>query len=144
MYCTTEDIQKQVSRETLIQLTDDDQRGEIDSEITEESILYSETLINGYLLGRYNLPVVGFIPNLLKILAIDLSIYRLYSRRFQTDIPDSINEKYKNSVKILEQIQKGIICLEIEATEKVIRMSEYKTNKTSKDRLFSKEFLDDY
>jgi len=144
MYCTTEDIQKQVSRDTLIQLTDDNQLGDIDSEIVQESIFYAETLINGYLLGRYNLPVVSFIPNLLKILSIDLSIYRLYSRRFQTDIPDSINEKYKNSVKILEQIQKGIICLEIEATGKVIRMDEYRTNKTAKDRLFSKEFLDDY
>ena len=144
MYCTIEDIQKQTSRDTLVQLTDDNQLGEIDSIIVEEAILYSETLINGYLCGRYTIPIFNEIPNILKILAIDLAIYRLYLRRFQTDTPNSISEKYKNSTKILEQIQKGIISLEIESTGKVIRMSEYKTNKTSKDRIFSKEFLDDY
>ena len=144
MYCTIDDIQKQTSKDTLIQLTDDNQSGEIDTIIADEAILYSETLINGYLVGRYSIPVMGAIPDMLKILAIDLSIYRLYSRRIQTDIPVSISEKYKNSIRILEQIQKGIVSLSIASTGNVIHMAVYKTNKSHRDRIFTKEFLDDY
>lgn len=144
MYCTIDDIQKQTSKDTLIQLTDDNQSGEIDTVIADEAILYSETLINGYLAGRYSIPVVGAIPDMLKILAIDLSIYRLYSRRIQTEIPPHISEKYKNSIRILEQIQKGIISLSIASTGNVIHMAVYKTNKSYRDRIFTKEFLDDY
>lgn len=144
MYCQIEDIRKQISLDTLIQLTDDNQTGEIDIEIAEEAINYSGTLINGYLIGRYNIPINNEIPDIVKIVAIDLSIYRLYSRRFQTDMPDSVSEKYKNSMKILEQIQKGIISLSIDATDSVIKIAIYKTNKTYQDRIFSDEVLDGY
>lgn len=149
MYCQIEDIQKQVSKDALIQLTDDNQLGHIDSIIVEEAILYSETLINGYLRGRYTLPIINVglgsdSPDILKILAVDLSIYRLYSRRFQTDTPDSISEKYKNSIKILEQIQKGIISLGIETAGTAPELGEYRTNKLFQDRTFSKQLLKDY
>jgi phage gp36-like protein len=148
MYCFPEDIQKQISQDTMIQLTDDDQVGEIDSIIVEEAIIYSETLIDGYLRGRYTLPVINITnpvpPDILKILAVDLSIYRLYSRRFQTDTPDSISEKYKNSIKILEQIQKGIISLGVETAGTAPELGEYRTNKTFKDREFSKAKLNEY
>jgi len=149
MYCSLDDIQKQVSKDTLIQLTDDNQVGEVDSIIVEEAILYSETLINGYLRGRYTLPIVNIAlaaepPDILKILAVDLSIYRLYSRRFQTDTPDSISEKYKNSIKILEQIQKGIISLGIELAGSPPKLGEYRTNKTFEERIFSKQVLNEY
>lgn len=149
MYCHIEDIQKQVSKDTLIQLTDDNQSGDIDSIIVEEAVLYSETLINGYLRGRYTIPIVNVgldkePPDILKILAVDLSIYRLYSRRFQTDVPDSISEKYKNSIKILEQIQKGIISLGIETAGMAPELGEYRTNKSFKDRTFSKQVMNEY
>jgi len=148
MYCILEDIQKQVSQDTLIQLTDGDQIGEIDSIIVEEAIIYSETLIDGYLRGRYTLPVISIAnpnsPDILKILAVDLSIYRLYSRRFQTDTPDSISEKYKNSIRILEQIQKGIISLGIETAGIVPELGEYRTNKNSLDREFCRTKLNEY
>ncbi len=149
MYCQIEDIQKQVSKDTLIQLTDDNQVSEIDSVIVEEAILYSETLINGYLRGRYSIPIINIglgtePPDILKILAVDLSIYRLYSRRFQTDTPDSISEKYKNSIRILEQIQKGIISLGIETTGTAPELGEYRTNKSFQERTFSRQVLNGY
>ena len=146
MYCLIEDIQKQVSQDTLIQLTDDNQTGEIDSVIVEEAILYSESLINGYLRGRYTLPLAinANPPDILKILAVDLSIYRLYSRRYQTDTPDSISEKYKNSIKILEQIQRGIISLGLETAGAAPELGEYRANKSFQDRTFSKQVLNEY
>ena len=77
-YCTIEDIETQTSTPTLIQLTSDDGQEEINRVVALEAILYSSTLIDGYLRGRYSLPLDTHFP-LLRILAIDLSIYRLFS-----------------------------------------------------------------
>jgi phage gp36-like protein len=143
MYCTLADILKQISKDTLIQLTDDNQTGETDTVIVDEAIIYSETLIDGYLRGRYILPL-NLVPAVVKIIAVDLSVCRLYSRRFQTETPDAISEKYKNSIKMLEQIQKGIIALNIKPKAIFNESAIFRTNKDSSDRRFSKERLNEY
>lgn len=138
-YCSLDDIKQQVSEITLIEITDDNQTNEINTAIIDEAILYSETLIDGYLRGRYTLPLTTTV--LIKILAADLTVFRLYSRRFHTDMPDSINDKYKNSIKLLEQIQKGVVSLGIETAGTPPKLGEYRTNKTTSDRIFTKSFL---
>lgn len=142
-YCNLNDLKQQVSEATLIEITDDNLAGEINTTVVNEAILYSETIIDGYLRGRYTLPIPN-IPEIVKILAVDLSIFRLYSRRFHTDMPDSINDKYKNSIKLLEQIQKGIVSLGIETAGTLPKCGEYRTNKTYRDKIFSKNFLDTF
>ena len=145
MYCIQEDIEKQITTPTLIQLTSDDSQEVVNETITFEAILYSSTLIDGYLRGRYNLPLDTHFP-LLRIIAIDLSIYRLYSRRLQADMPESILEQYKEAIKTLEKIQKGIISLEIqtETSTNQIQANEYITNKTPQDRTFAHEVMSEY
>lgn len=140
-YCTPEDIEKQVSTHTLIQLTNDNPEQEIvDTIVCEEALIYSSTLIDGYLRGKYTLPLNNHFP-LLRIIAIDLSIYRLYSRRIYTDIPESVTQAYKNAIKTLEDLKKGIISLQTEEETGVRTSGEYRTNKTESDRLFNKRVM---
>ncbi len=141
MYCTLDDIKKQVQEATLIEITDDSLSGQINEDVVDETITYAQTLIDGYLLGRYTLPLQS-VPEILRVMATDLSIYRLYSRRFHTDMPDSINDKYKNSIRLLEQIQKGIVSLGIETAGTAPKLGEYRVNTTLKNRIFTREFLD--
>ena len=137
-YCTIEDIETHVSTSTLIQLTSDYEQDEIDRVVSEEAIIYSSTLIDGYLRGRYNLPLDTRFP-LLRIVAIDLSIYRLYSRRMRDDMPEVIEANYKNAIKILQDIQKGTISLETDTdTNLPLATGDYKTNKSYRDRIFRK------
>jgi len=143
MYCTLDDIKKQVQETTLIEITDDSNANQINTDVVDETILYADTLIDGYLRGRYTLPLPS-LPEIIKVIAIDLSIYRLYSRRFHTDMPDSINDKYKNSIKLLEQIQKGVISLGIETVGTPPKLGEYRVNKTYQDKIFNKEVLNAY
>lgn len=146
MYCTTQDIEKQITHEILVQLTNDTPpQDTVDDSVTYEAILYSSTLIDGYLRGKYTLPLDTHFP-LLRIIAIDLSIYRLYSRRLQADMPDSILEQYKEAIKTLEKIQKGTIALAIETDEEssVAETKDYITNKTKFDRAFPHEVLREY
>ena len=74
MYCSLDDIKQQVSETTLIEITDDNQANEINTKIIDEAILYSETLIDGYLRGRYTLPLAT-IAVLIKIIAADLTVF---------------------------------------------------------------------
>ena len=146
-YCAVEDIETQLSTPTLIQLSSDDGQDEIDRTVVDEAILYSSTLIDGYLRGRYTLPLNTHFP-LLRILCIDLSTYRLYSRRLFNEMPEVIADAYKNAIATLRDIQKGIISLQAESEEiqetASFNPDEYRTNKDESDRLFGKQKLSEY
>lgn len=146
MYCTSEDIEKQITHDTLVQLTNDNPlQDAVDDSVTYEAILYSSTLIDGYLSSRYDLPLNTRFP-FLRIIAMDLSIYRLYGRRLPADMPEAIFKQYKEAIKTLEKIQKGTITLEVETetNPKLIPTKEYITNKNPRDRRFNKEVLREY
>lgn len=144
IYCTPEDIETHISTVTLIQLTNDSgTQDSIDTTVLEESLIYSSTLIDGYLRGKYTLPLNTQFP-LLRVVSIDLSIYRLYSRRVYTDIPETICDNYKNAIKTLEQLKKGIITLETQDDEPIKSSGEYRTNKDFSDRLFSKQKMSEF
>ena len=145
-YCTIEDIETQTSTPTLIQLTSDDGQEVVDRVVAQEAILYSSTIIDGYLRGRYSLPLNTHFP-LLRILAIDLSIHRLYSRRMRDEMPEVIENNYKNAISTLKDIQKGVISLQSEndSLETAgFNAEEYKTNKDIIDRLFGKHRVSEY
>ncbi len=145
-YCTIEDIETQTSTPTLIQLSSDNGQEEVNRAVVEEAIIYSSTLIDGYLRGRYSLPLDAHFP-LLRILAIDLSIYRLYSRRMRNEMPEVIQKNYDNAISTLRDIQKGVITLQAEndlLESSNFNAEEYKTNKNILDRLFGKRKLNEY
>ena len=146
MYCTLDDIEKHTSTPTLIQLTSDDGQEIVDKTVVEEALLYSSALIDGYLRGRYSLPLDICFP-LLRVLAIDLCIYRLYSRRMRNEMPEVIETAYKNAISTLRDIQKGVISLQSENDSLEVagfNAEEYKSNKSIIDKLFNKERMLEY
>ena len=145
-YCSSSDIESYVSTPTLIQLTNDDGGDVINDTVTQEAIVYASTLIDGYLRGRYTLPLDTQFP-LLKILCIDIAVYRLYSRRMRDEMPEVIENAYKNALSTLRDIQKGILSLQAEndlLESSGFNPQEYKTNKDLIDRLFNRHKLSEY
>ena len=50
IYCTSKDIELQISKASLIQLTNDNpEQDTVDEVVCEEALIYSSTLIDGYL-----------------------------------------------------------------------------------------------
>ena len=146
MYCTIDDIETHTSTPTLIQLTSDDGQESVDKTVVDEALLYSSALIDGYLRGRYTLPLDISYP-LLRILAIDLCVYRLYSRRMRNEMPEVIETAYKNAISTLRDIQKGIVSLQAENDlfeSSNFNAEEYKTNKNVLDKLFGKQKMNEY
>lgn len=140
-YCALADIIDQVPEQKIIELTDDENLGEVNTARVDKAIATAGSIIDGYLRGRYTLPL-DIVPDLIKTIAVDLSVFKLYERRREMDMPETLVNRYKNAVKLLEQIQKGLISLGIEDTASAAGGSgSYKTNKTAEDREFSKEKL---
>jgi len=145
-YCSIEDIEKQLSTPILIQLTSDNGQEAINRVVAKEAIIYSSALIDGYLRGRYTLPLNTRFP-LLRVLSIDIAIYRLYSRRVHNGLPEQIENAYKNAIATLRDIQKGIVTLQGEndlLETSNFNPDEYRANKTMLDRIFNKHKLNEY
>ncbi|MEW6115378.1 MAG: DUF1320 domain-containing protein [Nitrospirota bacterium] len=140
-YCTLDDIKKAIPESNIIQLTDDNGLGAVDQAKVDDAIAYADQIIDGYLRGRYTLPLSS-VPGLIGKLSVDLAIFHLYGRKFEMELPEGIMARYKNAIKLLEQIQKGLLSLGIESSS--TEAGHYKTNKTSEDRTFSKDVLDAY
>jgi phage gp36-like protein len=142
MYCTLEDIKKAIPEKNIIELTDDDNFGSIDEAKVQDAIDYAEQLINGYLRGRYPVPLEP-VPKIIRRLAVDLAVFQLYSRRFELDMPQSMLDRRKEIIKLLEYIQAGKVLLDIE-TQNSPGQGYYKANKTTEDRTFSKDILNKF
>lgn len=145
-YCSTSDIQAVISNDDLVQLTNDSGGEIIDAAKITEAISYVDNIIDGYLRGRYDLPLAS-IPDELKYIAVDFVVYRLYSRRMSTEIPRSISEKHQNVVKILTQIQKGTFNIGVESSE-AFNNPAIKTNKpgssSSVNKYYDSKKWDEY
>lgn len=142
-YCTLEDIIAHIPEANLVQLTDDAGSGTVDNSKVLEAIAYADQLIDGYLRGRYTVPLDP-VPGLIRKISVDLAVFHLYSRRFELEMPEPMMARYKNAIKVLEQIQKGLIKLGIELAETAPGQGYYKSNKTPGDRIFKREVIEKF
>jgi phage gp36-like protein len=142
-YCTIDDIKRMLPEQDIIMLTNDASTGTVDMDVVADAIAYADQLIDGYLRGRYTLPL-STVPMFLTKLSIDLVIFYLYGRRPEIK-NENIEKKYTNTLKILEHIQAGKFTLVDNISgEDLPGKGEYKTNKTENDRIFSKDMLSGY
>ena len=130
MYCSVDDLIKRISLEDLTQLSDDDGDGEYDENIVNEAIEYAQNIIDGYVGKKYQVPLDP-IPEIIKRIAVDLAIYWLYSR--SDEIPEEIENRYKNQIKMLEDIAKGNISIGVLVIEEE---GVYQAGKTLDERIF--------
>jgi phage gp36-like protein len=144
-YCSISDIQNDIPAVELAALTDDTDGDTVNEAIVNSAIVYADTIIDGYLRSRYSLPLEE-VPTLLKTFSVDLVKHRLYSRRM-TEMPDSVKDSYKNTIKMLESIQAGKLTLGIIADstdDQLTKTNKFITNKTTSDKVFSVDVLNGF
>lgn len=153
MYSSLSDIEKDIDRDLIIQLTNDENRSVEDISFSDpsdpvigrinEAISDADDEINGYLRSLYSLPLET-VPKRIKKLSKGIAIYNIYKRRHRLDMPQSLIDDYKNMVRELEKMQQGKIQLEIEMMTSVEGSGNLRSNKSSSDRIFSKDKLSSY
>lgn len=108
MYATIDDIRAQVREAELIGLTDQEDTGAVVEATVNAAIESAGVEIDGYLGGRYTLPLAT-VPDIIKKLCVDIAVYNLYV--LGAGPPESRKDRYDNAVKFLTRIAKGEITL---------------------------------
>lgn len=110
-YCTRADIGKAIPELTLVQLSNDDPAAMLpNEEVIEDGVRQAEELVDGYLRGRYDLPLDP-IPTVLRDAVVYLARHWLYQRRPEGAIPDAVKDSRKDTIKLLESIRDGVVTL---------------------------------
>lgn len=111
-YCTLADLQLAIPAQTLVWLSDDDPAAMgINLPVVVEAIRQAEELVEGYLRGRYNLPLDP-VPSIIKDMAVNIARHWLYARRPEgNELPEAVTRTYNAAIKTLETIRDNRITL---------------------------------
>lgn len=137
-YSTLTDIKKLIPETAIIQLTDDEDTGSVNQARVDEAIAQADAEIDSYCGGRYTVPFTT-VPDIVKKISVDIAIYNLYSRKVEV-IPETRAERYKNAIRQLGDIAKGIITIG-EPEADVPEAGGVQINTTTDDRVFTKDTM---
>ena len=117
MYCTIDDVRKQIPDATLKMLTQDDPSDpDYSLSIVNDAIADASEKIDAALRGRYPLPP-SEPSTLLKSIAVDLVRHQLYMRRPDGgELPDGVVRSYKTANDNLKAVAKGDLSLGIKTS----------------------------
>lgn len=108
MYCTQEDMIKRFGEAELIQLTDHDNVGELNTDVLTRAISDANAEIEGYLSSRYSAPVTP-VPTTLVRVACDIARYYLYDDM----ATEHVSKRYNDAVAFLKGVARGDISIGI-------------------------------
>lgn len=113
-YATLQDLIDRFGEDELVQLTDRAAvpTDAIDAVVVERALDDARRLIDGYVAGRYRLPLDP-VPDLVRRIACDLARYYLQSNKPTELVKDS----YKEAVRLLEKVAAGAVTLQAAGVE---------------------------
>lgn len=113
-YATIEQLTTRFGEALLLQLTDraSPPAGAIDIDVVTRALADTDAAIDGYLAGRYVLPLAST-PALLVPIALAIAIYHLHPYTPEQKIGDD----YKAAIADLDRIAKGTIRLPVAGVE---------------------------
>jgi phage gp36-like protein len=106
-YCSLSDIEKKrIPTDLLIQLTDEENLNTINEDTVNGCIDDAQVLFEGYVRGRYPLPL-NPVPDLAASIVADLAAYGLFCLCPLFDMPKSIQERRDTALNLMARIQDG-------------------------------------
>lgn len=139
-YATQADMSARFGDREVIALTDRAQLGVVDATVLAGAIEQAGVEIDGYLGGRYVLPLAS-VPRLLVGICCDIARYRLCGADVQETEP--ARNRYKDAVRLLENLRDGKLTLGLDpasqpvGTEATVRINNGR-------RVFGASTLADY
>lgn len=109
MYASVADLVERFGETEIIELTDLEQTGQIDTAMAEQALTDASAEIDGYLAARYRLPVTDT-PRLLSLLCTDIARFRL-QRGVSTE---QARQRYEDALAKLKGIARGEINLPLQ------------------------------
>lgn len=138
-HCTLADLIAAETETALIQLTDDAGSGSVDETVVNTAIATATDEIDARLRGRVTVP--DTVPDMIKLIAIELAVWNLYRRRFSNNMPDSILSRRKQALADLMRIAEGEIRItDAQADTKIASSIRVKT----RDRVFNDDLMEKF
>lgn len=91
-----------------------------------------DELINTWLRTTMEVPVDP-VPEVIKDISVDMTIYNLYKRRFRSSMPEGIEAQFKRNTDTLTQFRAGFRASSAPAN---LEKGQIRTNKSRADRVF--------
>ena len=154
-YSTINSVSKKVDQAFFIQFLNDENRQneEIDLMDVDDVIVVRFNQIadevadevDNSLRGRYKLPL-SKISSTIQSISDERVIYNVKKRRLRDAMPESEQKIYNDSTKMLQQIQRGELTLDVdplaEGTQGI--SGEIRVNKAASDRIFNNDMWTKY
>ncbi|MFN3879801.1 MAG: gp436 family protein [Nitrincola lacisaponensis] len=107
LYATTQDMINRYGQDELVLLTDrDGSLGAIADLVLDQALADASAEIDGYLGGRYQLPLPT-VPAVLTRICCDIARYLLHDEQ----APEQLQKRYESSIKFLRSLGNGELSL---------------------------------
>lgn len=141
-YSSQTDLTNEIGEATVRELSDDLNSGSIDSDKVNRAISNADAVIDAHIRSHYSVPLSST-PALIRKLSVDLATFNLYSRRGALfDIPNWIDTRQKDAMKMLASIRDGKIDLGIEPPPAISSAAVAKAE--GEDYLFDASTLEEF
>lgn len=139
-YATKQDMIDRFGETELVQITNqEDHAAEtIDDSVLNQALADADAEIDGYLIGRYALPLAS-VPATLKRNACDIARYHLYDDR----VTEQVQKRYDNVIAFLRMLAKGDASLGLDAAQQETATTGGPAIAAG-DRVFTADSLKDY
>lgn len=113
-YTTLTQLTARYGERLLLQVADrgDPPAGVVDTAIVDQALADTDAVIDGYLAGRYQLPL-GSVPPQLPPIAQSIAVYKLHAYSPE----DKIEKEYQAAIADLVRIANGVIRLAVAGIE---------------------------
>lgn len=138
-YATQQDLVDRFGETEVIQLSDRAGTGAIDAAVVAAKLADADAEIDGYLAGRYTLPLVP-VPLTLQRIACDIARYHLYDDR----PTEYIAKRYDAATAFLRSVAKGDIQLGVDAGGDAPPSAAGAPSYSAPDQVFDRSTLKDF
>lgn len=138
-YATQQDLVDRFGETEVIQLSDRAGTGAIDAAVVAAKLADAAAEIDGYLAGRYTLPLTP-VPLTLQRIACDITRYHLYDDR----VTEAVAQRYKDAIKFLTSVNKGDIQLGVDADGAAPPSQSGSPDYVANDPVFTRDTLKDF
>lgn len=137
-YTTKSEMIGRFGETEIVELTDRNDAGVVDAAVLNKALADADALIDGYLAGRYTLPLAST-PAILMALASDIARFKLWDDR----ATEEVRKRYDDALAQLKLIAQGVIVLPPDALgakpAAAVGMEYY-----SQERVFTADSLADF
>ena len=129
MYCTADDLIERFGESELLQLSDEQNTGTLNTAVIDQAITDASNEIDSYLIGSYELPLTT-VPEFVKGYACDMARYRLWD----DGALEQVTIRYRTAIKYWRDISTGVLRLygTTETGEKLVEMESVEPVFTSR------------